>query len=225
MTFSPLVLIHFLAGSVGILAGFMVFFLPKYSSSHKIAGNTFLIAMLILGLTSVYVAYSRTIFLSLINGVFICYLLATSYMTIKRKAGCYGYFEQLALVVVVAVAIMYFTFGIQAAHSATGKLHGFVPQIFYFFGGVATLAAMLDFRMIYCGGLDGRQRIIRHVWRMCFPLFMATAAFFLGQAKFFPEAVRKIELLAIPVILVILFSGFWLIRIKLSNFIYVSNQE
>ncbi|WDD99451.1 hypothetical protein [Thalassomonas actiniarum] len=225
MTFPPLVLIHLLAGSIGILAGFMVFVLPKYSPAHKVAGNSFLIAMLILGLTSVYVAYTRTIFLSLLNGVFICYLLATSWVTIKRKAGSSGYFEQLALVTVMAVAIMYFTFGIQAAHSETGKLHGFAPAIFYFFGGVASLAVLLDFRMIYCGGVTGRQRIIRHVWRMCFPMFMATASFFLGQAKLFPDPVRKIELLAIPVILVLLFSGYWLLRIKFSSFIKVPHQQ
>ncbi|WDE05041.1 hypothetical protein SG34_027700 [Thalassomonas viridans] len=225
MTFPPLVLIHFLAGSVGILAGFMVFALPKYSPSHKVAGKTFLIAMLVLGLTSIYVAYIRTIFLSLINGIFICYLVASSWMAIKRKPGSTGYFEQVALAVVAVVAIMYFIFGMQAANSETGKLHGFASPVFYFFGCIATFAAALDMRMIYCGGVHGKQRIIRHVWRMCFTMFMATAAFFLGQAKLFPDAVRTIELLAIPVVLVILLSGYWLVRIGFTKFINTFSRK
>ncbi|SFC89762.1 hypothetical protein [Pseudoalteromonas denitrificans] len=218
MTLPPLVLIHFIAGALAILAGFSVLIFPNNIKIHKTAGNTFLIAMLMLGVTSVYVAYSRGIMLSLINGIFICYLISTSWMAIKRKANTIGYFEYISFIGVVFITVMLVKYGWQAAMSETGKLSGFGLGVFYFFASIAAFAAILDFKMIYQGGTRGSQRIVRHVWRMCFPMFMATAAFFLGQAKLFPESLRKIEFLAIPVVLVILFSGFWLLRIKFTNF-------
>ena len=218
MIFPPMVLMHFIAGAIAIIAGFAALTFPKGSSLHKIAGNTFLLSMLMLGITAIYVAYSRTIMLSLINGIFICYLVSTSWMAIKRKAGSIGYFEKVALIAVLSVAVMLIKFGLKAAHSDTGKLSGFGPEVFYFFATIATIAAIADIRMLYRGGLTETQRIVRHLWRMCFPMFMATAAFFLGQAKLFPEPLRKMELLAIPVVLVILFSGYWLFRVQFTNF-------
>jgi len=218
MTFPPIVLIHLIAGSIAIIAGFASLMVPRNSSQHKVAGNTFLLSILMLGITSVYVAYTRTIMLSLVNGVFICYLSSTSWMAIKRKAGSTGYFEKVALGTVIGVAIMLIKFGLQAAESDSGKLSGFGPQVFYFFATIAIIAAIADIRMLCLGGLKGKQRIIRHIWRMCFPMFMATAAFFLGQAKLFPEPLRRIELLAVPVALVILFSGYWLFRVKFTKF-------
>jgi len=217
MIFPPIVLIHFIAGAIAIIAGFAALIFSKGSSLHKLAGNIFLLSMLLLGVTSVYVAYTRTIMLSLINGMFICYLVSTSWMTIKRKAGSVGYFEKIAFLAGVFVAIMLIKFGLQAAHSDSGKLSGFGPEVFYFFATIATIAIIYDMKMIYRGGLVGTQRIVRHLWRMCFPMFMATAAFFFGQAKLLPEPLQKMELLAIPVVLVILFSSYWLFRVQFTK--------
>jgi hypothetical protein len=50
---------------------------------------------------------------------------------------------------------------------------------------------------------------------MCIAMFMATASFFLGQAKLFPMPVRKSGVLWIPVVLVIGALLYWLVRIKL----------
>jgi len=47
---------------------------------------------------------------------------------------------------------------------------------------------------------------------MCFALWIATTSFFLGQAKVFPEPIRIMPLLAIPVLLVLLLMFYWLVR-------------
>jgi hypothetical protein len=49
--------------------------------------------------------------------------------------------------------------------------------------------------------LQGRHRVVRHLWRVCFAMFIAAASFFLGQAKVFPKPIRIIPLLAIPALL------------------------
>ena len=52
---------------------------------------------------------------------------------------------------------------------------------------------------------------------MGFAMWIATASFFLGQAKFFPEPIRKSGLLAIPVLLVLVVMLYWLLRVLLKR--------
>ena len=49
---------------------------------------------------------------------------------------------------------------------------------------------MGDIRVLRSGPLTGASRIARHLWRMCFSLFVATGSFFLGQADELPDAFR-----------------------------------
>lgn len=85
-------------------------------------------------------------------------------------------------------------------------------------GGImAALAVTGDIRMIRAGSLQGTRRIARHLWRMCFAMFIATGSFFLGQAKVFPESIRILPLLAIPVVLVLLVLAYWLVRVGVMN--------
>jgi hypothetical protein len=44
-------------------------------------------------------------------------------------------------------------------------------------------------------------------------MYLATSAFFLGQAKLLPEPMRNLALLAIPVVLVLLAMVYWLVRV------------
>jgi len=212
-----LIIIHTLAGSTAILTGFAALSLPKSSKSHRTVGNIFVLTILFLGLTGIYIAYSRSIMLSFVNGIFLCYFVATAWMTVKRKAGTIGKFEWIAFFVAAAIAGMLINFGLEASANASGKLNGFGPEVFYFFATVAMISALLDLKMLINRGIIGKHRIIRHLWRMCFPMFMATAAFFLGQAKLLPEPVRKIEYLALPVVIVLVSMIYWILRVLYSK--------
>jgi hypothetical protein len=212
-----LLIIHATAGSIAILTGFSALSLRKSSKQHRTVGNIFVLAILFLGLTGVYIAYSRSIMLSFVNGIFLCYFVGTAWMTVKRKAGTLGRFEWVAFFVALAIFGMLVNFAIEASQSPNGKLNGFGSETFYFFAIVAFIAGIMDLKMIVNGGIKGSHRIIRHLWRMCFPMFMATAAFFLGQAKLIPEPARKIEFLAIPVVIVLLSMIYWIIRVLYSK--------
>lgn len=82
------------------------------------------------------------------------------------------------------------------------------------FGVVGLMAAAGDVRMIRAGGVQGPRRLRRHLWRMCFALYIASASFFLGQADEFPEGIRIPALLAIPAFLPLLAMVFWLRRVR-----------
>lgn len=62
------------------------------------------------------------------------------------------------------------------------------------------------------GVLRGTQRIMRHLWRMCFALFVATGSFFLGQAKFIPKPIRIGPVLTTMAVLPLLAMIYWLVR-------------
>ena len=66
-------------------------------------------------------------------------------------------------------------------------------------------------------GLRGARRLARHLWRMCFALFIAAASFFLGQADEFPEPLRIPALLALPVLAVLLAMLYWLWRVRIRR--------
>jgi len=50
----------------------------------------------------------------------------------------------------------------------------------FFMGSVMLLAGAGDVRMLVRGGVLGAKRIARHLWRMCFGLFIAAGSFSWG---------------------------------------------
>jgi len=68
--------------------------------------------------------------------------------------------------------------------------------------------------MLARGSIAGVQRLLRHLWRMTFALFVATGSFFLGQAKVIPEPLRNFALLSIPVLFVLVALFYWLWRLN-----------
>lgn len=100
--------------------------------------------------------------------------------------------------------------------SVTGNVDGTTP-IGLIFGAVALLAAFGDARMLLARSIPWAQRIGRHLWRMCFALWIAAASFFLGQSDEFPEALRIMPLLCTPVLLVLLLMFYWLARVLFTQ--------
>jgi hypothetical protein len=87
----------------------------------------------------------------------------------------------------------------------------------FFMGSVMLLAAAGDVRMLVRGGAFGAKRIVRHLWRMCFGLFIATGSFFLGQQQVFPVWLRKTNVLFVPALLPLVLLIFWVFRVWFSN--------
>lgn len=84
--------------------------------------------------------------------------------------------------------------------------------------------------MLVSGSVLGARRIPRHLWRMCFGLFIATGSFFLGPAnrplrllaavglrqQLFRELFSQ-EVLVFLAVLPLLLLIFWLVRVRFSN--------
>ena len=152
---------------------------------------------------------------SVVNGGFLTfYLVATAWVTAKRRDGETSIFDWAALLIPLWAGIGGWINGLEAVHSPTGSKYGVPAGMHFFLGSVMLLAAAGDVRMLLRGGVFGAQRIVRHLWRMCFGLFIATGSFFLGQgSKVFPAFILKTNILFIPAILPLILLIFLLFRV------------
>lgn len=215
MEYTQLIPLHIAAGAVGLLSGAAAAIFKKGSRRHRLAGNVFFVSMLAMSASGAIVAWFKPAMASVVAGLLTFYLVATGWATIKRRAG--GSFDWLALAFAVSVAALGLSSGLEALGSENGAKDGFPAAIYFVFGGIAALAALLDVKVIGRRGIAGAQRIVRHLWRMLFGLLMATSSFFLGQAQLFPEPIRKTGVLVLPVVLVILVLVFWLVRVLFTQ--------
>jgi hypothetical protein len=217
MSFSPILLLHICAGTLGVLSGAVAISFRKGFRWHRLVGNIFVISMLSLGASGAYMAFMKSQPGNVLGGTFTFYLVATAWMTARRREQKPGIFDWGALLIVLAVAATEVTFAFQAMRSQTGLEYGYPAGPYFFIGSVALLALAGDARMLIRGGVSGTQRIARHLWRMCFAWFIASASIFLARPHLFPVLLRKAGVLylltALPLILMI----FWLVRVRFAK--------
>lgn len=213
---TPMFAFHITMGTLALLSGAAALVFKKGGGLHRHSGKVFVITMIAMSLTGIYLAFLKPALLSVIVGLLTFYLVASSWITVWRKPGQTGYIEIAALIVVLATAIGGFLLGAQAANSELGytDIDGFKipPGIYYFFASVAAFCAALDIQLIMKKGVSGKHRVARHLWRMCFALYIAAASIFLGNPQVFPESIRGTLVLSMPVIIVLLLMIYWLLR-------------
>ena len=170
--------------------------------------------MLGMSTAGAYLALMKHQMNNVFGGVLAFYLVTTAWATARRRDGETGIFDWGTLLFALAVGAGIMTYGLEAASSPTGSKDGIPAGIYFFLGSVALLAAAGDIRMLVRGGVFGVHRIARHLWRMCFALFIATGSFFLGQQRVFPDWLRKTNVLFLPAILPLILMIFWLFRVR-----------
>lgn len=214
MAHSPLLILHIGSAIIALLSGWAAMFSRKGSRRHRAAGQVFLVSMLSMCGSAVSMAIMKQETPNVIAGVLTFYLVGTAWLTMRRKAGEIGRREFGAMLVASAIGIATWVLGWQASQSATHPKDGVPAMVYFVFGSVALLSAAGDARMLVRGGVSGAQRIGRHLWRMCFALFIAQASALTGKrTEIFPEAIRKAHVLNVLIIAIPLLMIFWLCRV------------
>lgn len=207
-------ILHIGAGSLAILFGGASLAVRKGGRLHLLFGHLFFLAMLVMTSVAAWLAIMNGQRGNVIAAGFVSYLVVTARMAIRRSDGRAGSFEGGLLLAALGLAAFAFWSGVQAAAAPAGQLDGFPAAIYFVLGSLVALAALLDINMMIRGGLSGRQRLARRVWRMCTALFFATGSFFIGQQKVMPASMHgspilfALGLAPLPVML------FWLIRVR-----------
>jgi hypothetical protein len=175
--------------------------------------------MLTLSSTGVYLALMKSQPGNILGGTLTFYLVATAWATARRRGetAVPGILDWGAFLVIATVAAVEVTCGIEAALSPTGLKYDYPPGPYFMMGTVAVLAAIGDIRMLMRRGIAGTQRIARHLWRMCFALFIAAGSIFLARPHLFPAFMRKTGTLYVLSFLPLILMIFWLIRVRVVN--------
>jgi uncharacterized membrane protein len=205
--------IHIIAGLLALIAGAIALYAPKGSPLHKRSGMVFAVAMMVLTSSAIVIAgFLRPDKINVVAGLITFYLVATGLLTVIRPVEKMRRLATGLMAVAVFGGLYAFKLGFEILATA-GPLRDLPPQPLFMFGVIALGGAALDARMLLAGNIQGAHRLARHLWRMTFAMFIATASFFLGQAKHFPEPIRNSGLLAIPVLVVVLMLFYWLVRV------------
>ena len=211
-----LIPVHVIGGLVGIVAGFVALFALKGGRLHRKSGMVFVVAMLTMSVSGVVLAALKPSWGTALGGFLTFYLVTTGLLTTRHPAGRSWWMDLSALLLAVLLGVTCLTFGLEALSSPSGSKDGYPAPMYFVFGTVTWLAAFGDARML-ARGVRGARRIARHVWRMSFAMLMATASFFLGQAKVIPKPIRITPLLSMPVLLVVIVMIYWLARLRFAG--------
>lgn len=212
--------LHILAGTVAIMLGAGALLTAKGSWLHRRIGTTFVVAMLLLGMTGAILALRQSVTNpNALGGLMAVYFVTTAYTTVRRSSAGSRWLNGAALVIAIPVTVAWFYLG------ARGLMHprpGLDPMMVYstfVFGTAMTLAIVGDVRLWRARRVASRQKLGRHLWRMCVSLFIAVASFFAitdRVAKILPAPFTTPAMRALPVLLVLIVMFYWLWRIRRS---------
>jgi hypothetical protein len=215
-----ILLVHILAGGLGLITGYVALYAAKGAPLHRKAGLFFVYAMLTMAMGGMVVAVGEGVSpgINVPASLVTSYLVITSLTTVRPLASGGRWVDIAAVILAIAVGVFCVITGFQAIAQG-GRRAGLAFPMFLF--ALAALpGAAGDLRMIRGGGaksLKGARRLARHLWRMTFALFIAALSFFIGQADVFPRPVRILPLLALPVLAVLVTLLYWLWRVRIRQ--------
>jgi hypothetical protein len=227
---SPILVVHICAGILGLLSGTAAMSFRKGSPRHAQAGKVFVASMLTMAVVAVYLATVRHQPNNIGGGIITFYLIGTAWLTARRRDGETSVFDWVVLLIPLTLGILTWMSGLRAVRSGASLLDGVPVGMTFFMGSVMLLAGAGDVRMLVRGGVAGTKRIARHLWRMCFGLFIAAGSFFLGPSnrplrllsevgigQRLSPALFSTTLYLILSILPLILLMFWLVRVRFTN--------
>ena len=230
MPYSPILIGHIFAGTSGLLSGTAAMSFRKGSPRHALAGKIFVASMFTMAVLAVYLAIGRHEPNNIGGGIETFYLVGTGWLTAKRRDGETSGFDWVVLLIPLTLGAITWMNGIKIVSSGATSQDGVPVGMTFFMGSVMLLAAAGDIRMLVGGGVAGTKRIARHLWRMCFGLFIAAGSFFLGPSnrplrllstvgigQHLSPALFGTPLYLILSVLPLILLIFWLIRVRFAN--------
>jgi hypothetical protein len=204
--------LHILAGALALVFGYAVIAAKKGATLHRRSGMLFGYAMVTMALTGAVIAALNASGVSVVAGLLTFYFVTTALITVRRRPQASQWMDRVALLFALTVSVLALLAGLMTAGSGRPEAY---PM--FLFAVVGLLAAAGDRQMIRAGGIQGSRRIARHLWRMCFAMWIAAASFFWGPRGRVPEAIRIPALLAVAVLLPIAAMVYWLWRLRIKG--------
>jgi hypothetical protein len=214
--------IHIAAGVLAIVFGFTALFVKKGGTIHRRGGMLFVYAMLVMGTTASILEFFQNADVGNIAAAILSiYFVGTALTTVRPPSRWTRAINVAALTVAVGLAFAAFAGGVKNV-STPGLSSGGVPfrtigVMSFILATVLILAAAGDVRVMRSGIPRGGPRLARHLWRMCFALFIAAGSFFSIRervAKILPEPFTSGPMRALPILLLFGAMFYWLWRVR-----------
>jgi len=215
--------IHIAAGGLAIVLGAVALSVKKGGTIHRRSGLLFVSAMLVM-CTSASILGLRKGGLTdgnFMAGLLTLYFVGTALMTVRPVSRWTHGINLVALTVAGTLALFLIARGVKMS-----TLPGLAPDGVPFrtlgvtsmiLASVPLLAAVGDMRIVRSGMPRGGPRLARHLWRMCFALFMAAGSFFSIRervATILPEPFTTGPMRALPILLLFGAMFYWLWRVR-----------
>jgi len=210
---------HIGGGAIGMVTGVVALASRKGQRVHRAAGSVFFLAMFMAyaigaGVAPFLDTGQRPNFVA---GIMALYLLVSGTMAARRREATAGAPEIVGLLVALGVTTAGVVLMRMGAASPSGTVDGSPPQAFFLFTIAGAFAAAGELHVLVRRQLSSVSRIARHLWRMCFSLFIASGSFFLGQQQVFPEALQDSALLYAVALSPLPVMLFWLGKVRFDD--------
>ena len=214
--------IHVAAGGLAIILGAVALSVKKGGNIHRRSGLLFVYAMLVMGVSaSILSLLEGGAVGNVFAGVLTAYLVGTALTTVRPVSSWTRRINAVALTVAAILAVGCVFSGVSVINTPGRDSNG-VP--FRTAGAMSLIvAAMLlmavvgDVRIMRFGMPRGGPRLARHLWRMCFALFIAAGSFVSDRervAKILPEPFTTGQMRLLPIVLLFGTMFYWLWRLR-----------
>jgi uncharacterized membrane protein len=214
--------IHIAAGGLAIVLGAVALAVRKGGAIHRRAGILFVYAMVVMAMTASILEFLKSPGVSnVVAALMTVYFVGTALTTVRPVSPWTRVIDRGALTVAVALAVVSILGGLKGVNTP-GLSPGGVPfrtigVMSFVLATVLLLAAVGDVRIMRSGAPRGARRLARHLWRMCFALFIAAGSFFSIRervAKILPEPLTTGPMRALPILLLFGTMFYWLWRLR-----------
>ncbi|HEX8395701.1 MAG TPA: hypothetical protein VF665_25335 [Longimicrobium sp.] len=192
----------------------------KGGTVHRRSGAWFVWAMLVMGITASILGLRESPG-NVMAGLLTLYFVGTAWTTVRPASTWTRLVNGCALGIALGLALLAVAGGVRFL-STPGLNPAGVP--FRTLGVMSLLIATLlllaaagDLRILRSGMPRGGPRLARHLWRMCFALFIAAGSFFSIKervAKVLPEPFTSGPMRALPILLLFATMFYWLWKVR-----------
>jgi uncharacterized membrane protein len=211
--------IHIAAGGLALVLGAVALWARKGGALHRRSGLLFVYAMVVMGTTAAIVGFRESPG-NVFAGLMTIYFVGTALTTVRPVSAWTRAINVGALAVAIGLALVNIAGGVEAFNSPGGRRNGVPFFMIFFLAAIMIVAAAGDLRIMRFGMPHGRPRLARHLWRMCFALFIAAGTFFSIRervATILPEPFTTGPMRALPILLIFGAMFYWLWRVRVRR--------
>jgi uncharacterized membrane protein len=214
--------IHIAAGGLAIVLGAVALLVKKGGTIHRRSGLLFVYAMLVMGTSASVLGLRHGLTDgNVMGGLIAVYFVGTALTTVRPPSTWTRRINAAALTFALGLSLVMIAGGVKAVNtprvSSGGVPFRTIAVMSFVLATVLLLAAIGDVRIMRFGLPRGGPRLARHLWRMCFALFIAAGSFFSIRkrvATILPEPFTTGPMRALPILLLFGAMFYWLWRVR-----------